>query len=114
MLDPLNLEQTTPSTCFETAGEMRTQTDHGTGNRIWEVKQTFAIRILSMLVLRESGKSARAPLSDKQPLGLCRLNSNVTRGLFCSAQSLSGGCTSKPPGEMRSREQFGIFESDRG
>ena len=57
MLDPSNLEQTTPSTCFEITDGMRAQMVYRIADRVREVKQTFAIRILSMLVLRESRSS---------------------------------------------------------
>lgn len=63
MFDTFSLEQTTLSTCFEAASEMRTRVLYRTAHRIRELEQTFAIRILSMLVLREEfclGASSRS------------------------------------------------------
>ena len=90
MFDPFNLEQTTPSTCFETASGMRTRVPYRTAHRIRELKQTFAIRILSMLVLRERS-SACAPLPDQrcqQPLGPRQLKSHATQNQAYSQKDI--------------------------
>lgn len=77
MLEPFNFEQTTLSTCFEVASEVRIRVPYRTAGRVRELEQTFAIRILSMLVLREELR-VRASSRSTTTVYLVLIDSNHT------------------------------------